>query len=78
MCADREFPSTALIARLLERGISFRLRVKADTRMANGRGEMGCAAWLFRNCPQDRERPLRWRRCLGQPLLVTETRQRDD
>jgi len=43
VCADREFASKPWIAWLLGQGIGFRLRLKSDTLIANGRGEMVCA-----------------------------------
>ena len=79
LCADREFVSKRWLAWLLRQGISFRLRLKCDTLVANGRGEMVCAGWLFRDCPLGQERVLRGaRHCLGQPLFVVGTRLPDD
>ncbi len=79
LCADREFVSKRWIGWLRKQGISFRLRVKADTLVQNGRGEMVCAAWLFRDCALGRERPLAGERaCLGQRLFISGTRLSDD
>jgi hypothetical protein len=79
LCADREFVSKQWLAWLLRQHISFRLRLKCDTLVANGRGEMVCADWLFRDCPLGRERLLVGaRRCLGQHLFVAGTRLCDD
>lgn len=78
VCADREFPSQAFVRWLHQQGIGFRLRIKADTLIANGRGQLCCAGWLFRDCPIDRERRLKGaRRCLGQRLFVCGTRLTD-
>ncbi len=79
LCADREFVSKRGLAWLVSTGISFRLRLKGDTLIANARGEMVCADWLFRDCLLRQERCLPGaRRCLGQSVFVTGTRLRDD
>lgn len=78
VCADREFPSQAFVRWLHQRGIGFCLRVKADTRIANGRGQLCCADWLFRDCPIGQERRLKGARlCLGRRLFVSGTRLTD-
>ncbi len=43
ICADREFIGKVWVGWLVERSIAFRLRIKADTLIANARGEMVCA-----------------------------------
>jgi hypothetical protein len=79
LCADREFASRGFVAWLLEHKVSFRLRVKVDTLIADGRGQMACADWLFRDCPLHQERLLAGtRRCLGQELFVMGTRLPED
>jgi hypothetical protein len=79
LCADREFVSKQWLTWLVKQGISFRLRLKCDTLVANGKGEMVCAGWLFRDCPLFQERHLASQRgCLGQRLFVTGTRLADD
>lgn len=74
LCADREFASRDWIAWLRNAGVSFRLRLKSDVLVTNGRGEPVCADWLFRDCPVDQERSLGMRRLLGQTLFVSGTR----
>jgi hypothetical protein len=79
VCADREFASIGLLSFLVRERISYRLRVKGDTLIANGRGEMVCAAWLFRACPLSREQCLSGSRlCLRQQVFVSGTRVHDD
>jgi len=43
LCADREFVSGEWLRWLKETGISFRLRLKGDVLVTNGRGEQVCA-----------------------------------
>jgi hypothetical protein len=43
LCTDREFANRGFVAWLLEHKVSFRLRVKVDTLIADGRGQMACA-----------------------------------
>jgi hypothetical protein len=74
LLADREFAGRDFLAWLEKAGIPYCLRLKADTLVANGRGELCCAAWLFRNCPIQVERPLGFRRVLGRVRYVTGTR----
>ena len=79
VCADREFASRALLSFLLQENLSFRLRIRADTLVENGRGEMVRAQWLFRRCPYGQERSLSGlRQCLGQRLFVVGMRLRGD
>jgi hypothetical protein len=79
VCADREFASIGLLSFLVRENLSYRLRVKGDTLMSNGRGEMVCAAWLFRNCALSREQSLHGARlCLRQQVFVCGTRVGDD
>jgi len=74
VCADREFVSQDWLCWLTKTGISFRLRLKSDVLMTNGRGEKVCADWLFRDCSVQRERSLGERRLLGHRLFVSGTR----
>jgi len=75
VCGDREFIGRAWIKWLIDEGIDFRLRIRADTLVADGRGELACADYLYRDCPLGVERRLRRaRKCLGQRLFVTGTR----
>ncbi len=69
--ADREFGSGKWMDWLLKHGISFRLRIKSNVLVENGRGEMVCADWLFRNHALHKEHPLSGKRkCLGQGLFL--------
>jgi len=77
LCADREFVSGEWLRWLKETGISFRLRLKGDVLVTNGRGEQVCADWLFRDCPIQRERALGQRLVLGHRLFVSGTRLDD-
>ena len=77
LCADREFVSHEWLRWLKETGISFRLRLKSDVLVTNGRGEKVCADWLFRDCPIHRERSLGIRRLLEHSLFVSGTRLAD-
>jgi hypothetical protein len=47
--ADREFVGVRWVEWLLTHGVSFQLRIKADTLVTNGNGEQVCADWIFRN-----------------------------
>lgn len=75
--ADREFASQPWLKWLEGNGISYQLRIKSDILVANRRGEMCCAGWLFRDCPIDQERSLGFRRVLGKVRFVTGTRLAD-
>jgi hypothetical protein len=77
LLADREFASRDFLTWLEGAGLSYCLRLKGDTLIANGRGEMCCADWLFRTCPIQEERPLGWRQVLGKRRFVTGTRLED-
>jgi hypothetical protein len=74
LCADREFVSCEWLQWLKQAGISFRLRLRSDVLITNGRGEEVCADWLFRDCPIQQERSLGVRRLLGHRLFVLGTR----
>lgn len=74
LCADREFVSQDWLRWLKDTGISFRLRLKSDILVTNGRGEKVCADWLFRDCSIQRERALGVRRLLQHSLFVSGTR----
>jgi hypothetical protein len=74
LLADREFASRAFLAWLDQERVGYCLRLKADTLVANGRGEPRCADWLFRTCPIGVERVLGWRRVLGGERFVCGTR----
>ena len=72
--ADREFASRDLLIWLEQVDISYQLRLKADTLIANAKGELCCADWLFRDCPVQQERVLGYRMVLGRLRFVTGTR----
>jgi hypothetical protein len=78
LCGDREFGGAAWIvwiAWLASQQIDFRLRIKADTLMANSHGTMVSARFLFCDCAIGEVRYLPGRRrCLGQDLYVVGTR----
>jgi hypothetical protein len=48
LCADREFIGKTWFKWLIDQGISFRLRVRENMRIANGRGKLVAARRLFR------------------------------
>jgi hypothetical protein len=48
LCADREFIGKLWFQWLLENDINFRIRIRENTQMANGRGELVAARRLFR------------------------------
>lgn len=71
LCADREFIGKEWVGWLLGQGISFRLRVRADTLIEADDGDMACADWLFALSAVGVEKALSGRRLvLGQRLFV--------
>ena len=69
VCADREFASAGLLAWLVKREIGYRLRIKANTLLANRKGQPTSARRFFQNCGLQQERSLSdRRRCGGQPV----------
>ena len=77
LCADREFVSCPWLRWLKKSGLSFRLRLKSDVLVTNGRGEYVCANWLFRDCAVQKERTLGQRQLLKHCLFVSGTRLAD-
>ena len=75
--ADREFASREWLQWLEDNGISYQLRIKGDILVADRKGEMCCAGWLFRDCPIQQERSLGLRKVLGRERFVTGTRLAD-
>jgi hypothetical protein len=63
LCADREFIGKTWFAWLLRRQIDFRIRIRENTQMANGRGQLVAAKKLFR------------RQALNQPLVFEKARR---
>ncbi len=79
LCADREFASLELLSWLGAQPISYRLRLKGNTLVANRRGQRVRADGLFRRCPYQQEQALSGlRACLGQRVYVTGTRLEGD
>lgn len=75
LCADREFIGKTWFAWLMKKRIDFRIRMRENTLMPNGRGEVVWAKRLFRG--QAIERPLVFakpRRIWGLQLWVSGMR----
>lgn len=72
--ADREFASRGFLLWLEQVGIGYQLRLKGDTLIADAKGNLCCADWLFRDCPIQKERILGFRMVLGHVRFVTGTR----
>ena len=62
LCADREFVGEQWVKWLRANNIAFRLRVKADTLLSDGNGELACADWMFRTLALGKEKYLSGRR----------------
>ncbi len=78
LCADREFVSLGWFAYLRRERLAFRLRVRANTRITNGRGQSVQARHLFRSQRIGRAVLLKGaRRLLGQELFVAGLRRAD-
>lgn len=76
---DREFLCTELLSWLRTEGIGFRLRVRQDFLMTDGRGEQVRAEWLFRRGAWSKESSLPGqRRCLGQDVFVSGMRFKNE
>lgn len=75
LVADREFLGTHWVEYLLRHGIAFRLRVKANDRIANARGSLTRASHLFRFLAPEHYTILQGRRRIwGHDLLVVGLR----
>lgn len=75
LCADREFVGLDWFAYLKREGIPFRIRVRANTKVTNGRGESVQARRLFRRGRVGEAILLKGaRRVLGQRLFVMGVR----
>ena len=75
LCADREFIGKTWFAWLMQNGIDFRIRVRENTQMPNGRGEVVAARRLFRS--QAINQPLSFEKARliwGLELFVTGMR----
>jgi Transposase DDE domain len=75
LCADREFLGRDWFSYLRREGIAFRLRVRANTKVTNGRGQSVQARCLFRQGRVGEAILLKGaRRVLGQQLFVMGVR----
>jgi len=75
LCADREFIGKTWFEWLLHKEIDFRIRLRENTQMTNGRGQLVAAKRLFRR--QALDQPLSFdkaRRIWGLELWVTGMR----
>lgn len=78
LCADREFVSLGWFAYLRRERLPFRIRVRANTKITNGRRQSVQARHLFRSQRAGRAVLLRGaRRLLGQELFVAGLRRSD-
>jgi hypothetical protein len=78
LCADREFISVGWFAYLRRERLAFRIRVRANTKITNGRGQSVQARRLFRSQRAGRAVLLKGaRRLLGQELFVAGLRRSD-
>jgi hypothetical protein len=76
--ADREFCSKEWLDYLVEKEISFRLRIKASYRISNGRGEQIRASRLCRTLKVGERRELKGRRKLWNHLVYTAVCKKED
>jgi hypothetical protein len=63
LCADREFVGKKWFAYLTNKGVDFRIRVRANTKITNGRGQAVAARRLFTSSR------------IGQPVVVKGARR---
>ena len=78
LVADREFIGKAWFAHLRSQGIRFRIRIKADTRVASAKGKLVAAKDLFRSLPIGYSQTLSGaRRLWGQELYILAVRLED-
>ena len=78
LVADREFIGKAWFKYLRRRDIHFRIRIKADTQVANARGHLVRATHLFRSLPIGHYQALsRPRRMWDQDLYIIGLRLED-
>lgn len=78
LCADREFVSVGWLAYLSRERVPFRIRLRANTKVTNGRGQSVQARHLFRSQRVGRAVLLKGaRRLLGQALFVAGLRRPD-
>jgi hypothetical protein len=78
LCADREFVSLGWFSYLCRERLAFRIRLRANTKITNGRGLPVQARRLFRSQRAGRTVVLKGaRRLLGQELRVAGLRRAD-
>jgi hypothetical protein len=75
LCADREFIGKTWFAWLMQEGIDFRIRIRNNSQIANGRGQLVAARTLFRNARLNQPRRLEKPRSMwGLEVWVTGMR----
>jgi hypothetical protein len=75
LCADREFIGKVWFSYLRRQGIACRTRIRANTRVTNGRGQAVAAHRLFHHCRVGRAEALRGARVIwGERWHVTGMR----
>jgi hypothetical protein len=72
--ADREFASAEFLGYLEQVGLHYQIRLKGNVLVADSRGELACANYLFRDCKVQQERRLGFRWVLGKVRFVSGTR----
>jgi hypothetical protein len=76
---DREFVSTKFLEWLTNEKVSFRLRVRCNMQMTNGKQRFVAAGWIFRNGTFGKEQQLSGKRmCLGQWVNVAGMRFKNE
>jgi hypothetical protein len=73
LLADREFASAEFLDWLEKTGITYGMRLRCDYLIADSKGKMCCADYLFREA-FGREQVLGWRKVLGKKRYVVGTR----
>ena len=76
--ADREFCSNQWLSYLIEKKISYRLRIKANYQITNARGELIRASRLCRTLKINERRELKGRRKLWNNLVYVAVCKKED
>ena len=76
--ADREFCSKEWLTYLIEKKISYRLRIKANYQISNARGELIRASKLCRTLKINERRELKGRRKLWNHLVYAAVCKKED
>jgi hypothetical protein len=76
--ADREFCSKEWLTYLIEKKISYRLRIKANYQISNARGELIRASKLCRTLQINERRELKGRRKLWNHLVYAAVCKKED